>query len=244
MRYIFANKFISDNLNILDVACGVGYGSYFLAISNVNSIIYGVDISDKALKIAKKYYICNNVKYIKADVLNMPFEENRFDLIISFETIEHIKNGSKYLMEVKRVLKEEGIFICSTPNKEFTSHPKYHVNEYLPEEFYLLLQSEFKHVKKYFQFTRAEEYKTVKEKDIRQKGIISGLKKIIPFKKQIKLLINKFKSQGLNDLDIDIDIDINPFYINGSTSYDFENVTKKNRPDAIKRILLGVCKDI
>ncbi|MHA1665055.1 MAG: class I SAM-dependent methyltransferase, partial [Candidatus Njordarchaeales archaeon] len=68
------------------MACGDGYGSHFLAIRGAK-IVFGVDISEIAVRVAKRYYAHPNVEYIQGDVLNLPFPDNFFD-VVSFETIE------------------------------------------------------------------------------------------------------------------------------------------------------------
>lgn len=146
MRYVFASK-LSKGL-VLDVACGTGYGSAYL--SEKGSFVVGVDISKKALSIAKKHYC--KAEFVLADAIRLPFRENVFDTVISFETIEHIKNYLKFLSETQRVLKEDGLFICSTPNVKYTMHPHYHVKEFYPQEFFKTLEKFFKSVERYGQY--------------------------------------------------------------------------------------------
>ena len=145
MRYIFASKLSKGS--VLDVACGTGYGSAYL--SEKGCFVVGVDISKKALSIAKKHYY--RAEFVLADASILPFRENAFNTIISFETIEHIKNYLKFLSEIQRVLKKDGLFICSTPNVKYTMHPHYHVKEFYPEEFFKILEKFFKSVERYGQ---------------------------------------------------------------------------------------------
>ncbi|GAI07822.1 unnamed protein product, partial [marine sediment metagenome] len=74
----------------------------------------GIDISEKAIKKSKERY--PRFEYFVADATNLPFPENSFDYVICSEVIEHIPEDEKAISEVKRVLKNNGIFIITTPN--------------------------------------------------------------------------------------------------------------------------------
>lgn len=144
-RYVFASKFIKDKI-VLDVACGTGYGSKYLLRKGARKVV-GLDISIDAIKYAKEQYNINNegLSFVCGNAIDLPFPDNYFDVIVSFETIEHLKEYRKFLLECKRVLKDGGLFICSTPNKRVSSphteKPKnpFHVKEFYPEEFNSLL---------------------------------------------------------------------------------------------------------
>lgn len=144
-RYNFASKFCKERM-VLDVACGVGYGAHHLIKNGAKSVI-GVDMSKDAITYAKAYYTHPKIAFIAGDATKLPFSDNFFDVIVSFETIEHIKEYERYLSECKRVLKGEGVFICSSPNKrdENTLNP-HHVREFYLEEFYEMINDDFKDV--------------------------------------------------------------------------------------------------
>ena len=87
-RYMFASYF-TKNCNVLDIACGEGYGSAYLS-KNAKEVI-GVDISPETVEWAKKTYINHNLKFITGSCEMIPVDgKNIFDVIVSFETIEHI----------------------------------------------------------------------------------------------------------------------------------------------------------
>lgn len=148
-RYCFAVKFI-ENKNVLDVACGCGYGTSFLARHGAKSVI-GIDRSKEALERAK-FYTEPNLKFINGDAYRLESENNTFDVIISFETIEHLDNPIKFVTELQRVLKKDGTLIISTPNKLVHSPASlkpvnpHHVHEYFNEEFKTLLFSFFSNI--------------------------------------------------------------------------------------------------
>lgn len=152
-RYIFASKFVKNKI-VLDIACGSGYGSNYL-VTYAKRVIGGDIFKDALIK--GKANSEKELEFICLDATNIPFSDNSFDIIVSFETIEHIKNYKKFLCECRRILKNGGIFICSTPNKEIvspgingTSSP-FHVKEFYSDEFYKLLGEYFVDISKYGQ---------------------------------------------------------------------------------------------
>ncbi len=126
-RYIFVYDMLKNQnkkQNVLDIACGFGYG--LKELSPVSEKIIGVDINDIA--IAKAQEINKNianVEIIKWDLeknINQQiFSENMFDNIISFETLEHLKNPMDVINIFYHLLKNNGQLILSVPNKRFES---------------------------------------------------------------------------------------------------------------------------
>lgn len=114
-RYAFAAEFVTGKI-VLDVACGPGYGSHYL-FSEGAAMVVGGDIYIKAIEAARKFYSKPGVEFLVLDATRLPFTDNSFNVIVSMETIEHLEQYKDYLSECKRVLKEGGIFICSTPYK-------------------------------------------------------------------------------------------------------------------------------
>lgn len=142
-RYEFAARFCRGKV-VLDAACGVGYGSSFL--SNTAKEVIGVDISAEAITYAKDHYQKENTRFQMMDAGNLDFPERYFDLVCSFETLEHLDNPLNFLAEVKRVLKEGGIVIISTPQaKKTVSKPgnPYHKVEFSKNDFNNALRKYF-----------------------------------------------------------------------------------------------------
>ncbi len=144
-RYLFVLQYVKGK-RVLDVACGSGYGSQLLA-KEAKSVV-GVDISPYAIEYAQTHYPADNLQYIQEDATKLPFEDDSFDVVVSFETIEHIEDYTTFLRECRRVLRQSGLFICSTPNSLISSpngniiNP-YHVIEFSYEEFTDTLQDHF-----------------------------------------------------------------------------------------------------
>lgn len=86
-RYEIASNLV-EGKNVLDAACGEGYGSYILSKKAKN--VMGIDISSEAIEYASEEYKNKNLKYICASIEKLPLEDNSIDIIISFETIEHV----------------------------------------------------------------------------------------------------------------------------------------------------------
>lgn len=148
-RYLYSTLFCKDKV-VLDVACGEGYGSYLL--SKYSKKVVGIDIDYDVINFASREYINNNLEFIVGNVNNLPIKGKcLFDLIVSFEAIEHIdeKNQIKLLTEVKRLLKPGGVLIISTPNKSLYTDVLKNKNKFHVKEFYLNEFNDF--LKKYFQ---------------------------------------------------------------------------------------------
>ncbi len=101
--------------NILDIGCGTGYFAHLLKTIYPDANVFGVDISNTALSIGKRKY--KNISLLKADAeVRLPFKNNTFDLVISGEHIEHIRDVDRNLLEINRVTKKGGTLIVTTPN--------------------------------------------------------------------------------------------------------------------------------
>ena len=136
-RYVFASKFVDDK-KVLDIACGTGYGSALLKKSGAKEVI-GIDISAEAISYAKKHYPNPQINFLVGDATKInSIRDDSIETIVSYETIEHIKEYEIYIHEMLRVLKKDGTFIISTPNKKFSSpNTKMPLNPYHYIEFYL-----------------------------------------------------------------------------------------------------------
>lgn len=147
-RYYFVvNQIDLRGKIVLDIASGEGYGSNIL--SNYAKEVIGVDKSDEAINHAKITYKKENLIFLQGDASLIPIADNKFDVVVSFETLEHHEKHKEMMLEIKRVLKEDGIVIISTPNKYYYSDlPKYsneyHVKELYFEEFKNLMNTFFK----------------------------------------------------------------------------------------------------
>ncbi|MCX7861686.1 MAG: class I SAM-dependent methyltransferase [Bacteroidales bacterium] len=153
-RYLFAENFVSNKV-VLDIACGTGYGSYFL--SNKAKYVYAIDINAEVIETNKKKYIKDNLEFVSANAESIPLQDKSIDVVISYETIEHLNNPQSFLSEVKRVLKDSGLLVISTPNKKMSEinniQNPFHVKEFYREEFCNLISSYFKFQQLLYQFS-------------------------------------------------------------------------------------------
>lgn len=148
-RYLWANNFVKDKI-VLDIACGEGFGSNFLAKNA--KFVTGADISTESVLHAKNNYNGNNLEFKVMSVDGIEFEDNSIDVVVSFETIEHIDGESqeKAIEEFSRILKEDGLLCITTPGIESPRHCKhneFHIKECSYDEFGSLLNKRFKYIR-------------------------------------------------------------------------------------------------
>jgi 2-polyprenyl-3-methyl-5-hydroxy-6-metoxy-1,4-benzoquinol methylase len=145
-RYIFAAPHVAD-CRVLDIACGSGYGLPLLQ-ARARSVV-GVDIDLTAARKARQSLKQGAGSVMVADGRSLPFADASFEVITSFETLEHLEHRGQFLSELKRVLIPGGLCILSTPNANYTlpvngkPHNPFHVFEYTPAELTAELKNHF-----------------------------------------------------------------------------------------------------
>src|SRR3984957_5374705 len=152
-RYCLARD-LCPGLDVLDVASGEGYGSSILA--NVARSVIGADGDPAAIAHARTTYRGENLRFVEGSALDLPLGEASVDVVVSFETLEHVREHARFMAEVKRVLRPDGKLIVSTPERTVYSargEPvnKYHLLELTVAEFDSLLRVNFKHVAMLYQ---------------------------------------------------------------------------------------------
>ncbi|MGI0490379.1 class I SAM-dependent methyltransferase [Alkalinema pantanalense CENA528] len=146
LRYALVAPFVPGQ-RVLDISCGAGYGSQYLAIQGAREVV-GADNSEESIQFAAQYYPHPNVAYQVADAHALTtFEEASFDVIVSFETIEHLARPRIFLAELRRLLKPDGKLFLSCPN-DYRIAPAnwvspYHLHRFRFEEFRNLFLSVF-----------------------------------------------------------------------------------------------------
>ena len=149
-RYHYVLPLVTGKV-VLDVACGEGYGSALL--SRQAARVSGVDISAEAIAHGRGAYADRaNLELFEAPCTHLPFAAASFDIVVSFETIEHIGEQAEFLDELKRVLKADGVLILSCPNKAEYSDKRgfsneFHVKELYRPELEALLAPRFAHAR-------------------------------------------------------------------------------------------------
>ncbi|MEI7690672.1 MAG: glycosyltransferase [bacterium] len=156
-RYLFARKIVKNKI-VLDIASGEGYGSDLLLRGGAKKV-FGVDISEEAINYSKAKY--PGVNFLVGSATTIPLADSSVDIVVSFETIEHITADDQkiFLEEIKRVLKNDGQLMMSTPNiNVYPAGNPFHLNELSPEEFMGILKKKFKSVDMYYQENAESNY--------------------------------------------------------------------------------------
>jgi len=144
-RYAMAME-LAVGKKVLDIASGEGYGSALLA--GLADEVVGVDIAPETILLASQRYKADNLRFLTGAADAIPWEDHYFDLVVSFETIEHHDRHEEMMRELRRVLKPGGLLLISSPDKRYYSDlPGYrnpfHVKELYQHEFESLLSSHF-----------------------------------------------------------------------------------------------------
>lgn len=160
-RYRFAAGFIrsglqADGMRVLDVACGAGFGLEMLRRAGADAI--GVDYSTEPLRAIRRRGAATQLinaneamEVVQADAARLPLRSQSMNLVVSFETIEHVPDAAALVREVRRVLMPNGRLVLSTPNRAFgpperhSSNP-FHVREFTADELRELLRGCFETV--------------------------------------------------------------------------------------------------
>lgn len=147
-RYAWVGQLGLEGNSVLEVGCGSGYGTRYLLDQGAREVVGG-DPSARAIAYAVQHYGKGRLHFLCLDGLRLPFRARAFDLVLSLEVLEHVSNAEALVAECHRVLKDNGTFICSTPNKAASSadrrtpRARYHVREFYPGELRALLEHYF-----------------------------------------------------------------------------------------------------
>jgi ubiquinone/menaquinone biosynthesis C-methylase UbiE len=151
-RYRFACSWVRDQ-RVVDIACGTGYGTRAMKVAGARSAV-GFDISQEAVDHARQ---CYGVDARVGDALAIPLPDASVDVVVSFETIEHVTDPGRFLDECRRIIAPGGRIIISTPNTQVYdptggSNP-YHLSEMDEQHFVELVGKRFTDVRLYSQTT-------------------------------------------------------------------------------------------
>jgi SAM-dependent methyltransferase len=149
-RYAFALD-LAKGRRVLDAACGEGYGSHLLA--GVATSVHGVDISAQAIEHARaRYGDARNIEFRIGDAAALDFPDRSFDVVVSFETLEHLDAQKELIAGFARVLADDGVLLISSPDKRTYNdiagfRNEFHVRELYREELLELLRPHFREVR-------------------------------------------------------------------------------------------------
>ena len=201
-RYDFALAYCKGK-TVLDAACGVGYGAHHLA--QAASRVIGIDIDSEAIAYGQSRFGSGRASFQVADAVNTGFQDSQFDVICSFETIEHLSNIRGYLKEMSRILSRDGVYMVSTPQVSKTNHHPanpYHTVEFSRMDFEALLHQYFDQVELYGQRRKQSEL----HYRITQLLNYTGLRGRLPKLNELRNAVNKtlrtttFDNMSLEDM--------------------------------------------
>jgi SAM-dependent methyltransferase len=179
-RYEFARPSCSGK-DVLDAGCGVGYGTAFLA--QAARRVVGVDLSEEAIGYARRRYGAPNVEFLVGDLVALPADDDSFDVVCAFETIEHLRDPDRFLGEARRVLRRGGTLFISTPRAERTNdRPEnpFHEREFSAGDLEALLRTRFDVVELLGQRRR----QTARHRALQRLDVL-GVRKRLPFLRSV-----------------------------------------------------------
>ncbi len=140
----------AQGLDALDLGCNSGYGTAMLA-ERCRTVV-GADVSAAAVQVARSGNTAPNATFCLIDGQTLPFDDASFDLITSFQVIEHIEDVRGYLREMARVMRPRGTLMLTTPNASIRLNPglgpwnPFHLREYTADELQGTLVHAFEEV--------------------------------------------------------------------------------------------------
>lgn len=147
-RYRFVQSLLPPEAKVLDIGCGVGYGSALL--SRTAQSVIGIDLRPHAIAFAEQHWARPNITFLVGDALDVEsYPSEKFDVIVAFEIIEHLPDDARFIEIVATCLQPNGILCISAPNLEAMPHPEenpWHYRHYLPAQLRSLLKQHFDQV--------------------------------------------------------------------------------------------------
>ncbi len=124
-RFVFRNRMkyalnMANPVNkvVLDIGCGAGFMAYNLSENGGKTIACDLRTKlNKSNAVFNNFLSCPKIEFNNADIFHLPFKSKSFDIIYALDMLEHLENVELALIEIKRVLKKDGLLIVSIPNE-------------------------------------------------------------------------------------------------------------------------------
>lgn len=115
-RYSFVRE-LCKGKRVLDIACGEGYGSYLMSQWGATEV-HGVDIAEEAIRVARTLFASDVVRFTAApaEQVDELLSQQSYDLVVSFETIEHVNDPDRFLRAIRKLVAGSGTIVISCPN--------------------------------------------------------------------------------------------------------------------------------
>lgn len=230
-RYYFAGEHLTPKMTVLDCACGSGYGSDIL--KDYCNDVTGVDIDQDAINFASSKYKSEKLKYLCGDIRVISDTLPKMDAVVCLETLEHVPDPRILLDGFMKVLKEDGLFIVSTPVRELSrENPlnSFHVLEYTNSDLHRVLAHYFYQVDFYLQ----DQSKFYRINDNIYWGFVVAVCKY-PRNKQLEDIELFIKNKEINAMSKDTE----PSFISASASIAGSVVFKPSYDDGVYIIMDG-----
>ena len=228
-RYDFASRFCLDR-SVVDVACGNGYGTKYLAGFATDCL--GVDIDAEAVELATSLYAGEGCSFRCDDCRSIGSYGRKFDVAVSFETVEHIEAQAQkeFIDAVAEALTPGGTLIASTPNRLiWENRNPFHVNELTPDGFRALLSTRFSRVELFGQ--RLSPYSTEHTLHHRRVANLSRTIRAFPTALMSKLLPFAVARPPHRNSDR-LAVEVAPWHY---TFYNFEDISSAD-------VIIAVCR--
>lgn len=174
-RYEFASSLLRPG-RVLDMACGVGYGTRLLADRTAEPCQFvGVDLSDEVIGYARERYGGDNIRFLQQDAMTFRDEE-LFDTVISLETIEHVPEPDRLVGHLTELLRPGGVLIGSVPTTPSVDVNPYHLTDFTERSFRrMFLERGFEEIRSLRQVQPYQILRIMKRQEARTRDLRSNL---------------------------------------------------------------------
>ena len=153
-----ANNWICGYEKILDFGCGSGFGTNLYA-NHTDNKVFGIDYSETAIDFNNNEYNSNNLSFQQLDACASDIDliiKDKFDLIVSFDVIEHVEKYFQYLKNTIKLLNCSGKLVVGCPNRLQTfkwnrGWKQFHMQEFTPYQLREILLMYYNDVEMYSQ---------------------------------------------------------------------------------------------